>query len=52
MYGHDVLKELKVSSLREEEETADVSLGDRLSEAEEKIKVLHSCKWFKHWHVL
>lgn len=38
-------------SLREEE-SADVSLADRLSEAEEKIKVLHSCKWFKHWHVL
>lgn len=38
-------------SPREEEESTDVSLADRLSEAEEKIKVLHSCKWFKHWHV-
>uniref|UniRef100_I3KG70 Homeobox protein cut-like n=1 Tax=Oreochromis niloticus TaxID=8128 RepID=I3KG70_ORENI len=41
---------IKLSFLREEEESADVSLADRLSEAEEKIKVLHSCKWFKHWH--
>lgn len=36
----------------EEEESADVGLAGRLSEAEEKIKVLHSCKWFKRWHVL
>lgn len=36
----------------EEEESADVGLADRLSEAEEKIKVLHSCKWLKHCHIL
>lgn len=48
MCGHDVVKKLtRVSSLREEEESADISLADRLSEAKEKIKVLHSCKWFK-----
>ncbi|KAG8011667.1 Homeobox protein cut-like 2, partial [Nibea albiflora] len=34
---------------REEEERAEVSLAGRLSESEEKIKVLHSCKWFKQW---
>lgn len=45
MCGHDVTR---VSSLREEEEGADITLADRLSEAKEKIKVLHSCKWFKH----
>lgn len=45
MCARDVVKELTVCSLREEEEEgADVSLADRLSEAEEKIKVLHSCK--------
>lgn len=54
MCARDVEKELTVCSHREEEEEegADLSLADRLSEAEEKIKVLHSCKSFKHWHVL
>lgn len=35
---------------REEEEKGegtDVCL-DRLSEAEEKVKFLHTCEWFKH----
>lgn len=51
MCGHDVVQSLtEMFSPREEEESGDVSLADRLSEAEEKIKVLHSCKWFKHWH--
>ena len=53
MCGHDVVRYLtEFSSPREEEESADVSLAGRLSEAEEKIKVLHSCKWLKHWHVV
>jgi len=50
------VRELTVCSCREEEEEeeegADVGLADRLSEAEEKIKVLHSCKWFKHRRTL
>lgn len=54
MCDHDEVKwQTEFFPLREEEEeSADVSLAGRLSEAEEKIKVLHSCKWFKHWHLL